>query len=525
MLLRTLGALELQDVAFTRPKPLLLLAYLSLEGPQPRRHLAELFWPRSSDRSKSLAVALTRLRRGAPGAVDSDRLRVWSTVRTDTERVLAALARGDVGAATELYRHPFLEGVEVSAVGPELEEWVYGTRERLAARVRRGLVAAAAAALRRGDDDVARAHAEVAHGLCATSAIAPEELLHLYTLLRASGSVVADEVGAEAAAFDLDLATTPADARRRLFDEVAAREEPTPVRASGGADRRLEQRIGFVTAADGARIAYATVGHGPPVVKAANWLSHLELDWDSPVWRRWLDTLARRRTLVRYDERGCGLSDRDVDLSLDAFVHDLERLVDELGLERFPLLGMSQGASTSLAYAVRHPERVSHLILIGSRIEPLAEDLADAMLEMIRVGWGRDNEAFRQAFTTLLMPDATQEQMRAFNDMQRASATPEQAARLARAIFAIDARPLGPLVRVPTLVVHARGDAVMPFDAARRLAASIPGARFLPLESDNHVLIENDPAWPRFVDALEAFLAPDGPAVPNGAVGSARRTA
>jgi pimeloyl-ACP methyl ester carboxylesterase len=235
------------------------------------------------------------------------------------------------------------------------------------------------------------------------------------------------------------------------------------------------------------------------------------------VWRRWLDTLARRHTLVRYDERGCGLSDRDVELSLDAFVGDLEALVDTLGLERFPLLGMSQGASTSLAYAVRHPERVTHLILIGSRIEPVSEDVANAMLEMIRIGWGRDNEAFRQAFTTLLMPDATQEQMRSFNEMQRTSATAEQAALLARAIFRIDTRPLGPLVRVPTLVVHSRGDAVMPFDAARRLAASIPGARFLPLESDNHVLIETDPAWPRFVAELERFLAPAVEAAPTDA--------
>ena len=510
MLLRTLGALELHDVAFTRPKPLLLLAYLALEGPQPRRHLAELFWPRATDRMKSLAVALTRLRSGAPGAVESDRLRVWTTVSTDAEHLVAALECGDVGAAMDLYRHPFLEGVEVSAMGPELEEWVYATRELLATRVRRALLTASEEALQRGEDAVARTHVEAAHGLSGATVLEPEDLLHLYTLLRAVGSQSADEVGAEAAAFDLDLATTAADAKRRLLGGVAANAEPTEAHAETIEARRLEQRIGFVTASDGARIAYATVGHGPPLVKAANWLSHLDHEWHNPVVRHWIDALSRGQTLIRYDERGCGLSDREVDLSLDAFVRDLEALVDTLGLDRFPLIGMSQGASTSLAYAVRHPERVTHLILYGSSIEPMPEDEANAMLEMIRIGWGRDNEAFRQVFTTLFMPDATQEHMRAFNDMQRTSATPEQAVRLARAIFDIDARALGPLVRVPTLVVHARGDAVVPFDASRRLAASIPGARLVPLESNNHLLLESEAAWPRFVDELERFLAPTG---------------
>ena len=508
MLLRTLGALELHDSDFSRPKPLLLLAYLALEGPQPRRFLAELFWPGVESRMKNLAVALSRLRRGVPGAIDADRRRVWTRVSTDAERLLAALERGDVAAAMDLYEHPFLEGVEVSAIGTELEEWVFGTRELLAGRLRRASLAGSEEAARQGDFGTARAHAEAAHGLRGAGELAPEDLLRLYTLLRASGSTAADEVGAEAAAFDLDLATTEREARDRLLGAVEPREEPSAARESRFEARRLEQRIGFVTSGDGARIAYATIGRGPPLVKAANWLSHLDHDWDSPVWRHWLDALSRERTLVRYDERGCGLSDRDVELSLDAFVHDLEALVDTLGLERFPLLGMSQGAAASIAYAVRHPERVTHLILVGAHIEPEPEDEANALLEMIRIGWGLDNDAFRQAFTTLFMPEATPDQMRWFNDMQRTSASPEQAAELARTIFRTDARPLAPQVRVPTLIVHARGDAVVPFDASRRLAASIRGARFLPLDSDNHVLVETEPAWPRFVEEVERFLTP-----------------
>ena len=510
MLLRTLGALELHDAVFTRPKPLLLLAYLALEGPQPRRYLAELFWPGAVDRMKSLAVALSRLRRGAPGAIDADRQRVWARVTTDAERLLEELERGDVGAAMDLYQHPFLEGVEVSEIGIELEEWVYSTRELLAGRLRRELLAVSEEAARRGEYGTARSHAEAAHGLRGAAVLAPEDLLRLYTLLRATGSKLADEVGAEAATFDLDLATTESEARGRLLGDVELPEEASAANGSRFGARRLEQHIGFITSGDGARIAYATIGNGPPLVKAANWLSHLDHDWDSSVWRHWLDALSRYHTLVRYDERGCGLSDRDVELSLDAFVRDLEVLVDTLGIERFPLLGMSQGASVSLAYAVRHPERVTHLILVGSYIEPEPEDEANAMLEMIRIGWGRDNDAFRQAFTTLFMPDATPDQMRCFNDMQRSSASPEQAVALARTIFGIDARQLAPLVRVPTLIVHARGDAVVPFDVSRRLAASIPGARFLPLESDNHILVETEPAWPRFVEEVERFVVPAG---------------
>jgi len=181
----------------------------------------------------------------------------------------------------------------------------------------------------------------------------------------------------------------------------------------------VKQKIGFCTAADGVRIAYATVGSGPPLVKAANYLTHLEHDWSGPVWRHWLRDLARYHTLVRYDERGCGLSDRDVDdFSIDAWVHDLEAVVDQAGLERFPLLGISQGASVSVAYAVKHPDRVTHLILYGgyargrfNRGLTAEERLqAETMINVIRVGWGKDNPAFRQLFTTMLIPDGTKEQ-------------------------------------------------------------------------------------------------------------------
>jgi pimeloyl-ACP methyl ester carboxylesterase len=228
------------------------------------------------------------------------------------------------------------------------------------------------------------------------------------------------------------------------------------------------------------------------------------------VWRHWLRGLGRGRRLVLYDERGCGLSDRDVPLSLDAFVTDLESIVDGLDLERFDLFGMSQGAAVSIAFAARHPTRVRRLVLFGPYVEPGPEDEARLMIDLIRTGWGRDNPAFRQLFTSLFMPGATPEQMAWFNELQRLSATADQAAALAAAIFRIDARPYLPHLRVPTLVAHARRDAVVPFDAARRLVGRVDSARLVELDSDNHVLLEHEPAWPRFLEEAWRFLGIEG---------------
>jgi pimeloyl-ACP methyl ester carboxylesterase/DNA-binding CsgD family transcriptional regulator len=280
----------------------------------------------------------------------------------------------------------------------------------------------------------------------------------------------------------------------------------------------MQQRIRFCSSKDGVRIAYATSGSGPPLVKAANWLSHLEFDWNSPVWRHWLTALSRYHTLNRYDQRGCGLSDWDVDnFSLDGWVSDLESVVDALNLERFPLLGLSRGGCVALAYAVQHPERVSHLILYGSfargrHSRSLAQqqrDEADALIAIMKTGWGRDNPAFRQMFTTMFMPEATPEQAQSFNELQRISTSPEQAARMATVDYALDVTDLAVRVSVPTLVMHALGDGLVPFEEGRRLAALIPDARFVPLEGKNHILMEDEPAWERFLAEVFAFLGVD----------------
>jgi pimeloyl-ACP methyl ester carboxylesterase/DNA-binding CsgD family transcriptional regulator len=282
------------------------------------------------------------------------------------------------------------------------------------------------------------------------------------------------------------------------------------------------QSIRFCTAADGTRIAIASIGSGPPLVRAAHWLSHVEHDLDSPVWRPWLTELSRHHSYIRYDQRGCGLSDREVaDLSLDAWVGDLEAVVECLGLSRFPLIGMSQGGAVAIAYAVRHPDKVSHLILPGAyargalRRGASASDRleAETLVNLIRLGWGRDNPAFRQVFTNQFIPGGTAAQHQWWNELERLTTSPETAARTLDAFHRVDVTELAGQLRVPTLVLHARGDARVPFEEGRRLAALIPGARFVPLDSDNHVLLDSEPAWADFLGEVRGFLgAPPGQA-------------
>jgi pimeloyl-ACP methyl ester carboxylesterase/DNA-binding CsgD family transcriptional regulator len=276
------------------------------------------------------------------------------------------------------------------------------------------------------------------------------------------------------------------------------------------------QQIRFAKARDGTRIAYATSGHGPPLVKAANWLSHIEFDWDSPVWRHWLRDLSAAHTLIRYDERGCGLSDREVmDLSFESWVSDLETVVDAAGVRSFPLLGVSQGAAVAIAYAARHPERVTHLILYGAygrgrlvrdRSQRQREE-SETMVKLIEIGWGRESDAFRQVFTAQFIPGGSLEQLRWFNELQRISTSPRNAARFLAEFDRIDVMALASRVRCPTVVLHARGDERVPFDEGRLLAAQIPGARFIPLDSRNHVLLE-EPAWQVFMGVVTDLLGP-----------------
>jgi pimeloyl-ACP methyl ester carboxylesterase len=278
----------------------------------------------------------------------------------------------------------------------------------------------------------------------------------------------------------------------------------------------LQQDIKYCKTPDGVRLAYATVGTGPPLVRSAHWLGHLEYDWELPIFRHLLLGLAKEFTLIRYDARGNGLSDWDVDeVSLDAWVSDLETVVDAAGLKQFPLFGFSQGCAVSIAFAARHPECVSHLILYGGfatgRMKRPGITDADreryaAMKTLLKLGWGADEPTFRQLFTSLLMPTATKEQADAFNELQRMSASPECAVRYWEAVSHFDVRDLLPRIKAPTLVMHCRDDSANSIDLGRDLAAGISGSRFVALPGRNHVFLEQDPCVPRFLDEVHAFL-------------------
>lgn len=279
----------------------------------------------------------------------------------------------------------------------------------------------------------------------------------------------------------------------------------------------LRQRVRYVEASDGTRLAWAEAGTGPVVVKAANWLTHLEYEWQSPVWKHWIRFFSEHCRFVRYDERGCGMSDWNGSaLSLDQWVDDLKSVIDAAQpAGPVTLLGISQGAATCILYAIRYPERVARLILYGGyargalrRGGPETASSYRAMIDLARVDWGRDNPTFRQVFTSRFIPEGSPEQLGWFNDLCLKSTSGEVAARLFEARGVIDITEAVDKLQRPTLVLHARNDEVVPIAEGRFLATKIPDAEFIELDSRNHVLLENEPAWPRFQEAVVRFLRP-----------------
>lgn len=282
-----------------------------------------------------------------------------------------------------------------------------------------------------------------------------------------------------------------------------------------------KQQIKFARSHDGVRLAWATSGSGPLLIKAATWLSHLEYDWESPVWSHLLRDLSRQCTLVRYDERGCGLSDWAVDdLSFESWVRDLETVADATGAERFGLLGISQGAPIAIAYAVRHPERVSHLVLHGGYARgrlvrsdtPQEREEVETMTKLAELGWGKVEPSFRQFFTSQFIPGGTPEQHQWFNELERISTSPQNAARFMNEFARIDVTALLPQVECPTLVLHSRHEVRQPIQEGRLIATAIAGAQFVPIDSRNHLLLGDEPGWQRWIDEVRAFLPAPAPA-------------
>lgn len=303
-------------------------------------------------------------------------------------------------------------------------------------------------------------------------------------------------------------ATAPA----ALRDALAAT-GPARVRESGTV-ARPRQKIGFCRTADGVNLAYSRTGQGPPILKAANWLNHLEAEWDNPLWTPMLDLLTNGRELLRYDERGNGMSDWTVpELGFEQLVDDLVTVADVSGWDRFDLFAISQGCPVAIAYARRFPERVKRMVLVNgfaagfrSSRDPAIIERWDALCALAGSGWGSQNDGFRQVFTSLFFPGASPELMAHWNRLQKDSASPENARRFMTLIGGIDVAPLLDHVTVPTLVVHCRGDQLVPFEAGRMMASRIPGAEFHAVDSDNHIPLPTDRGWPALVDAINRFL-------------------
>src|SRR5215470_1662031 len=296
---------------------------------------------------------------------------------------------------------------------------------------------------------------------------------------------------------------------RDVASRPAAVTRPLPNRLSS------RQEIRFCITQDGARIAYARAGNGYPLLKAANWLNHLDFEWESPLWSHWIREFTKHHTFIRYDERGNGLSDWEVtDVSFAAWVRDLETVVEASGVDRFALFGLSQGGSVAIDYTTRHPERVSHLILCGAysrgyshRQKPEALVARRALETLVRLDWGKNHPDFLSMFTSLYTSEsATPQHAQWLNDLQRVSASPENAARIMEACDEINVRNLLPQVSVPTLVLHCDRDRVVPPEEGRIMAAEIPGARFVPLPSSNHLLLPEEPAWEVFLTEIGRFL-------------------
>jgi pimeloyl-ACP methyl ester carboxylesterase/DNA-binding SARP family transcriptional activator len=492
-----------------------LLAYLALTArPQRRDRLCEVLWDVPDDPRAALRWSLNKLRPivndVACDRLVADRERVALQVadieidvRAIEGRIDEAESVVELSALAERLAEPLLEGLDLPNQ-PVFHRWLDAERNEVAAWRARVLER-----LAQHPDLTANQALQWSRRWLEAESFEPRAAAHLLAQLQHTGH------GAEADILSRELTTR----FRNAGIEWPPRERARPKRADAAVAPARQflarQRIHFCTAADGVRIAYACVGEGPPIVKAANWLTHLELDWDAPIWSPLFRELARDRLFVRYDERGNGLSDWGVDeISFDVFVTDLETVVDELGLERFALLGISQGGAVSIEYAVRHPERVTHLILFGAypagwRINATPEITKEreAVIALTETGWGQDNPAYRQIFSSTFMPAATMEELAWFNEFQRRTTSPANAGRFLAAFGDIDVRHRLAQVSVPTLVIHSLGDRRMPVAIGRDIAASIPNAEFLGLESDGHLLLGREPASRVFVEAVRRFLA------------------
>ncbi|RBP51066.1 alpha/beta hydrolase [Arenicella xantha] len=524
--IKTLGSLTLSRDGQELPLPAskktrALLAFLAISArPHRRERLCELFWEAPDDPRGALRWSLSKLRgvlksTTEMGPIIADRERAqlnlegididFSTIRKTLFDQHAVLPLAELRSIAAMLEQPLLDGLDLPNQ-PGFQSWLVAERED--ARLLRVNV------MRR-----LTLHPEIEHQEACNWARRWLELdpfsdgaaeARVMTLRRLGQLAEAQQV-IDHFTSSLQSAGLTINAKfETSLQEYDRKDQEEPNRTL-----LRQQNISFCKTADNVRIAYATVGSGRPIVKAANWLNHLELDWDSPIWGDLFHALAKDRTFIRYDERGNGLSDWDVDeINQAVFVNDLETVVDQLELKKFPLLGISQGCAVSIEYAVRHPERVSALILIsgyasGWRIGASVEEQAkrEAVMTLTQHGWGGKNPAYRHIFTQTFMPDAKPEELDWFDEFQRQTTSPENAVRFQQAFADIDVRALLSQVNVPTIVFHSRHDQRISLEQGREVANGIPNARFVALESNNHILLGHEPAWQVVMDETERFLA------------------
>lgn len=495
-----------------------LLAYLALTNrPHRRDRLCEIFWDMTDDPRGSLRWSLSKLRpllnTAESECLQTDRERVNLTselYRLDLTPIRNALNCENSELTTlisfaEQLNQPLLPGLDL----PDQEfyqRWLTAEREEC-----QQLRAQLCARLTEHSDLSRVQRLQWAEAWMEADPYSTDGATHHVSLLEKlqSGNAEA-QLQFYKNRFQKAGINWSSDARSELSESGSAAK----------IDHRqllANQKIQFCTARDGARIAYASVGPetGTPIIKAANWLSHLEYDWEAPIWSPLFRDLAQDHPFFRYDERGNGLSDWTVeDISFDSFVTDLETVVDASGHERFALLGISQGAAVSIEYAVRYPHRVSHLILFGGYASGWRIDAdehtareREAVMTLTATGWGQDNPAYRQIFSTTFMPSASSEELSWFNEFQRITTSPENAVRFLSVFADIDVREQLKKVTVPTLVIHSMGDQRIPVEIGQEIAKTIPNASFLGLESDGHLLLGREQASQQFVDAVREFLA------------------
>lgn len=515
---------------------LALLAYLALSGRHVSRlHVATLLWPEADT-----ATARARLRRlvyalnDACGTdlVSGDADAVWlDTAQLDLQcDVLQVRAQAQAQIAPTAddpldSSHPpvpaqalladnasaVLEGFSVESCG--FQDWLQQQRTQHEHLLAHGLQRLAERSV--ASNDIATAIA-AAERLIVLDPDAESGYATLMVALGHRGDAAAIDSAYFRCAERLreEFGTVPSPILETAYASATAMARRSD--AGNGAAEAVPLDLHFARSRDGVRLAYAISGHGPPLIKAATWLSHLEYDSNSPVWSHLVRELSHQFSYVRYDERGCGMSDWEVaDLSFARWLDDLETIVDALQVERFALLGISQGASIAIAYAVRHPQRVSRLVLHGGYARgrlvrsdtPQQREEAETMAKLAELGWGKPEPSFRQFFTSQFIPDGSARQHEWFNELERISTSPRNAARFMREFAIIDVMDLLPQVRCPTLVLHSLDDVRVPLGEGRLIAEAIPGARFVPVHSRNHLLLEHEAAWQHWLEEVRGFLA------------------